>query len=322
MGGKLSIAFSALAIMMGAVLSLGAAPIVSPIVSPIISHYSINRANSVSARQPGRSTSTAARFHLDRGLGLLVQTWINGAGPYVFAIDTGAGLNLISERVVREARLPVNNTKPTLLGGLTGARGSTNRAALIQQMALGNSSNILPSKQVALVVPLPAALDGILDPNVAYAPNGYTIDFPNEMIQAFEGSLQGREPPAGGAIVSWVRRAGSSRPYVKLQDGRTALVDTGSGFGLAVSGRDAVIVGGSDRQNAVVARDIGGGSISSRRVAPTTVSIGQLELRGVPTDILFGVEANAPVILGRDALRPFKITFDPRRRLIEFEPPA
>ena len=316
MGGKLPIAFSALAIMMGAVLNMGAAPIVSGVVSIV----PVNLASTGSQREG--FTSGSARFRVDPGLGLLVQTWINGSGPYVFAIDTGAGVNLISERVVREARLPVNTTKTTLLGGLTGARGSTNRAAIIDRLALGSNGNRLPSKQTALIAPLPSALDGILDPTAAYAPGGYSIDFPNGVIEAFAGSLQGREPPAGGAIVSWTRRGDGTRPFVKLHDGRTALVDTGSGFGLAVSSRDAVIVGGGNRATkSVVTRDIGGGSISSRRMAPTTVSIGELELRGVPTDVLVGVEANAPVILGRDALRPFRIVFDSRNRLIEFQPP-
>jgi len=312
MGGKLSIAFSALAIMMGAALYTGAAPLVSIVLSiapPVVTEVS-----------PNPPLAVPARFRVDRELGLLVETWVNGAGPFVFAIDTGAGTNLISERCVREARLPINTIRTTLIGGLTGLRGSTNRAAVIDSMALGGRNNLLPSKQSALIVSLPGAIDGILDPTAAYAPIGYSIDFPGEVIQAFDGSLQGREPPRSGDIVAWVRRAGGNQPFVKLQDGRAALVDTGSKFGLAVSGRDAVIVGANGRSSSVVTRDIGGGSISSRRVAPTTVSIGELELRSVPTDILLGVEAKAPVILGRDALRPFKITFDPRRRLIEFEP--
>jgi hypothetical protein len=58
--------------------------------------------------------------------------------------------------------------------------------------------------------------------------------------------------------------------------------------------------------------------VIARRVNPTTVRIGDLELRRIPTDILFGVDKNAPVILGRDALQPFKISFDPQRRLIQF----
>jgi hypothetical protein len=41
-------------------------------------------------------------------------------------------------------------------------------------------------------------------------------------------------------------------------------------------------------------------------------------LRSIPTDILSGVAEDAPVILGRDALFPFKISFDPRQRLITF----
>jgi hypothetical protein len=306
MGGKLSIAFSALAITMGAVLSTGAAPTFVQ----------------GDARQVRAGVSPQpARFRLENGRGLLVRTWINGNGPYIFAIDTGAGLNLIAEHVVHEARLPVNSTQTTIVGGLTGARSSSNRAAVINQMALGDRSNILPSRQTALIVSLPPTLDGILDPTEAYAPYGYSIDIPNELIQAFQGNLQGRQPPPGGAIVPWVRRSDGNRPFVRLQDNRVALLDTGSGFGLAVSDRDALIIGSNHRRTgAVTTRDIGGGSISSRRVAPTTVSIGELELRGVPTDILFGVEGDAPVILGLDALRPFKITFDPRRRLIEFEP--
>jgi len=311
MGGRLSIAFCALAIT-GAVLITGIAPVLSQSITSTIRPRAVNQVAAL---------PLAARFQLEEDRGLLVRTWINGSGPYVFAIDTGAGMNLIAERVVQEAQLPVSPTKTTLLGGLSRARSSTNRAALINQMALGERSNVLPSKQTALVVSLPPSLDGILDPTEAYAPHGYSIDIPNELIRPFDGSLQDRQPPRDGAIVSWIRRADGNRPFVRLRDNRIALLDTGSGFGLAVSDRNAVIVGGRDsRSNAMITRDIGGGSISSRRVAPTTVSIGELELRGVPTDILFGVEGDTPVILGRDALRPFKITFDTRRRLIEFEP--
>ncbi len=309
MGGKLTTAFSALAIMMGAVLSVGAAPTLSQAASRDI------RVSVV---------PLPSRFRDERGRGFLVRSWINGSGPYVFAIDTGAELNIITERVVNEARLPVNYTKTTILSGLTGARGSTNREAAINQMALGDRNNVLPSKQTAVIASLlPPYIDGILDPTEAYAPYGYSIDIPNGVIEVFQGSLQHRQPPAGGAIVSWVRKADGNRPFVKLRDGRLALLDTGSGFGLAVNNRDALIVGSNHRRaNAATARDIGGGSFSSRRVSPTTVGIGALELRGVPTDILFGVDSDAPVILGRDALAPFKITFDPRRRLIELDPSA
>ena len=66
--------------------------------------------------------------------------------------------------------------------------------------------------------------------------------------------------------------------------------------------------------------DLGGGRIQSREVAPQRVEIGALVLNGVPTDVLTGVAPGTPILLGRRALFPFKLTFDPVARLISFEP--
>lgn len=306
MGGRLTIAFSALAITTGAVLGAGAAP-----------HFSTEAQVIIAVQK----ATEAASFRLQHGRGLLVQTWLNGKGPYTFALDTGAGINVVTERLVNDARLPVEIIRRTTLSGLTGASGSTNREATIDRIALGHPANTVAFKQSALIVAgLPQGLDGILDPTQTFSPSGYSIDFSSRLIERFSGSLRGRVPPPGGAIVPWLRKPDGPRPFVKLNDGRLALIDTGSGFGLAVSSRDAVIVGGRNARDARVNVDLGGGSISSRRVAPTTVGIGELELRGVPTDILFGIDADTPVLLGRDALQPFKLTFDPRSRLIEFRP--
>ncbi|HYP01019.1 MAG TPA: hypothetical protein VER76_12570, partial [Pyrinomonadaceae bacterium] len=66
--------------------------------------------------------------------------------------------------------------------------------------------------------------------------------------------------------------------------------------------------------------DLGRGRINARRVEPVTIQIGSLVLRRVPTDLLTGAATGAPVLLGRDALRPFEITFDPMSRLIRLRP--
>ncbi|HCX31526.1 MAG TPA: hypothetical protein DHU55_17415 [Blastocatellia bacterium] len=311
MRAKLSIASSALAAILWAVPNSGAAPFIAK----------------TAARESRSSMTTPlpVRFSVQKERGLLVRAWINGTGPYVFAVDTGAGMNLITERVVSAARLPVNTVAPALLGGLTAARTSSNREAVIRQMALGNSTNFLPANKTALVVSyLPPDIDGILDPTEAYSPFGYSIDIPNQRLEALDvgyGLSQGRQTSLDSAVVPWLRVGDSNRPFVRLGDGRLALVDTGSGFGLAVNERGAVIVSNGRRSATEIAglsQDIGGGSVHSRRVSPTTISIGELVLRSVPTEVLFGVEDDAPVVLGRAALYPFKITFDPRRRLIEF----
>jgi hypothetical protein len=109
---------------------------------------------------------------------------------------------------------------------------------------------------------------------------------------------------------------------VKLGDGSLALIDTGSGFGLALNESQVVTRGRTQQRtdNARINQDLGGGRVQSRRISPQTVNIGALVLNGVPTDVLSGVARGTPTILGRRALFPFRITFDPVARLISFEP--
>ncbi|MEO7970538.1 MAG: pepsin/retropepsin-like aspartic protease family protein [bacterium] len=305
----LSIAFSVLAAIPWAVPVSGAAHL-----------FAGKRASQVS--RGAANAPQPARFHVDDDRGLLISAWVNGRGPFVFVIDTGAGLNVISERLVNAAGLRTTQTSPTLVGGLSGVTTSSNRAAAIDTLALGYQNNLLPSPQSALIVnDLPPGIDGILNPTVAFAPHGYAIDMPNERIESLSDSLeQSHSPPAGGAIVAWLSLADSDGPFVKLGDGRLALIDTGSRFGLAVSDRQAIVVGRDKTRRTIPSLDLGGGTVNARRVAPTTISIGELVLRGIPTDIVSGGAADAPVILGRDALYPFKLSFYPRRRLIEFAP--
>jgi predicted aspartyl protease len=303
----LFIAFVALTAMAWAVPSAGAAHFAAAIRD--------DRRNS--------AASLPARFRINKERGLLLDIWLNGRGPYLFAIDTGAGMNVVTERVAGDAGLAIKNGNVTILGGLSSARSTSNREAVIKQLALGDSANVLRGTKSALVVSLLApGIDGILDPTDVYAPYGYSIDMPNQLIDVLDrtpGGLQRRQSTTEGAIVPWLQLGDSLRPFVRLGDGRLALVDTGSGFGLAVNERDSIILGNSRGDRAREgARDIAGGAIGSQRVSPTTISIGELVLRRVPTDILHGVDDDAPVILGRDVLYPFKITFDPERRLIEF----
>src|SRR5258707_7632835 len=56
------------------------------------------RAAAAGLRVPG-----PVSFREVTGRGLIVRTWINSAGPYNFAIDTGAGATLLSQRVADEA---------------------------------------------------------------------------------------------------------------------------------------------------------------------------------------------------------------------------
>jgi len=257
-------------------------------------------------------------FREVKGRGLIVRTWINSAGPFDFAIDTGAGATLLSQRVADEARVVTKGGRKSV-AGLSGIATSA-RGASIQRLAIGDSENYLPAKGEAMIVSgLPRDLDGVLDPTEVFSPLGYVIDLPQKELSAFDPQtdpIQINEQPNDGAVVRWVREGSGRRPFVMLGNGDRALLDTGSNLGLAI--RDS---GSSNRKApAYAVRDVGGGQISSRRVEATTISVGSLTLRRVPTDLVSGTDVDAPVLLGLSALRPFRLRFDPLHRLIEIAP--
>lgn len=287
---------------------------------------SVGRSVDQGRRQPNHG-SAATELSVPRpvsvrdvvGRGLLVRTWINSVGPFTFALDTGAGATLLSPRVAEEARVTIRSGRSTSIAGLSGTRVSA-RDASIQSLAIGDPENYLPAKGAVMVINgLPRDLDGVIDPTEAFSPLGYVIDLPQNELSAFDprtNPLRINEQPEEGTVVQWVREAHGRRPFVMLDNGDRALLDTGSSLGLAI--RDS---GPSYRKApAYSVRDVGGGKISSRRAAATTIAIGALTLRRIPTDLISGAEADAPVLLGLSALRPFRLAFDPLHRLIEIAP--
>lgn len=283
-------------------------------------------------RSPAREGERAplfppVRLRESERLGLLAQVWVNNRGPYTFVVDTGAGATIISPRVAAEARVRVEaGGRGIDLGGLSNRRAGGARKVSLDRLAAGAPANQLPARGFTVVADgLPSDVDGILDPTEALWPLGYTIDMRARTLSAFDPRatpLRTSDATPEGAIVRWLTEPGSRRPYVMLSGGRRALLDTGSGFGLAVTPDAARALGiaGVEGRERAGTRDLAGGEVASRRVRPATVHVGPLELRGVPTDFLTNAHAEAPVLLGRDALRPFELTFDPVNRLIRIRP--
>jgi hypothetical protein len=267
------------------------------------------------------------RFREVEGRGLLVSAWVNGSGPYTFAIDTGAGGTLLSRHVANEARVAFSNKRPVMIGGISGAGTVPSYEATVRTLALGDAQNLLPSRGFILVTErLAPGIDGVLDPTEVYGSLGFEIDMVRGELTTFDPRVapirRGGNLPPDGTVVSWLMDGQSRRPFVMLEGGRRALLDTGSGFGLAVTvdaARALGIIPGRGRQRGDV-RDLGGGSIPAQRISPTTVRLGELVLRGIPTDLLASARAGSPVLLGRDALRPFRLSFDPLSRLIRIVP--
>lgn len=272
------------------------------------------------------SVPSPVRFREASGRGLIVQAWVNDEGPFDFAVDTGAGSTILSPRVAQEARVSITGGRTVNLSGLSGARGSAQEAS-VRSLAVGDSHNYLPGRGSIIVADsLPSDLDGVLDPSETFYPLGYSIDFRDGLLRAFDPRtepLSRRDVPQDGDVVAWLTDGLTRRPFVMLEGGRRALIDTGSGLGLGLTPEAARALGvlggrGDGREGGL--RDLGRGQVGASRVEPATVRVGALVLRNIPTDLLSGASAASPVILGRDALRPFELTFDPLNRLIRFAP--
>jgi predicted aspartyl protease len=279
------------------------------------------------AARGGTALPASVNFSESEGRGLLVRAWVNGAGPFTFALDTGAGATLLSSRAASEARVEVEARGGDIrIGGLSGARAGGAQKAFVRTLALGSRENTLPARGLFVVAPgLPEGVDGVLDPSEVFYPLGFTIDIPAGELSFFDPRtqpLRTGDAPREGAVVPWLTEGGTRRPFVMLAEGRRALLDTGSGFGLAVDESAARALGilQTEGRRGRGARDLAGGEVHARRVRAATVSVGALVLRGVPTDLLVRAEKGAPVILGREALRPFRLTFDPVNRLIMLDP--
>ena len=255
-----------------------------------------------------------------RGRGLLADVWVNSVGPFTFAVDTGAGATLLSPRVASAARLDVRSNRSRSIAGLSG-RGTTAHDANVQTLAIGDRTNYaLGSREVVVTPGLPSDIDGVLDPTEIFSPLGYVIDIPRLELSTFDPRampLRLEDQPREGAVVRWLRDGSSRRPFVQLDNGDRALIDTGSSLGLGIRAHSA-----ADRGQVSYSHDIGGGQISTQRVRPMTIAIGALRLRNIPTDVISGTHADAPTLLGLSALRPFRLVFDPVNRLIEIAPPS
>src|SRR5947209_13605543 len=121
------------------------------------------------ARKPLNGRMTEARPSVPRpisfrdvpGRGLFIRTWVNSQGPFTFAIDTGAGATLLSQRVAEEAGVNVTSGRTISVAGLSGAH-STAHLVSIQSLAIGDPENYLPGKGEAMVTGgLPRDLDGV-----------------------------------------------------------------------------------------------------------------------------------------------------------------
>ncbi len=247
--------------------------------------------------------------------GLCVPVWVNEVGPFTFVVDTGAGITLLSSRVAHQARV-TDTGQVVILHGTGRGPGIARPLVAVRTLSLGSTDNRLPhAGRMAVTPTLPPAVDGVLDPTEVFAATGYELDFPNQTLAPLS---KVRLPT--GATTRWLPEVNGRRPFVRVNGQATALIDTGSSFGLAIPASKAATFGlPTTIRSTRRAWDVAGSSFEVARATSTNVWLDHLSLEQIPTDILYGVDAATPLLLGRDALRPFRIAFDLPRRTIVFQ---
>jgi len=141
------------------------------------------------AGREGRALPSPVGFRESEGRGLLVRAWVNGEGPFDFALDTGAGASILSPRVAGAARVEVEagGGRGIEVGGLSGASRAGAQKAFVRNLSAGFRENSLPVRGLFIVAHgLPEDLDGILDPTEIFSPLGYVIDFPRNELRVFD----------------------------------------------------------------------------------------------------------------------------------------
>jgi len=183
----------------------------------------------------------------DRGL-ILVDTMVNGQGPFRFALDTAASISVLLESTARAANVVAHPEKRIRLQGMTGS--GTFPAAEADRIDVGSLS--WESPMLVLLpdsAPIFGRVDGILGIDflsryaVAYSSDERAIRFyPRELVQEQRGYRGWTTIP-----LDEIRVAGSDASIL--------------GFGIMISGRrvSAIFDLGSDTSlmNHRAARTIG-----------------------------------------------------------------
>ena len=237
------------------------------------------------------------------------EVWLNGKGPFRFALDSGA-VDLLKSTVAAKLGLAIEGSRS--------ARGVTNQTVTsgyvnVDRVAVGSA---IESHRPFLVLDLPAPVDGLLGfETLRRLP--VTLDYAARTLTVTPSTA---EPKACDVVV----------PFAF--DGRTPLVDGSlntvpAQFWIDSGNDDSAIVfdrfnaghpGALSQTGTSAAGQAVGGAESFHVLQPVTVTLGSLAFPNLAAKLLLGqsngaIDAN----LGYDLLRRYPVSFDyANRRLI------
>ncbi len=253
---------------------------------------------------------------------LSVEVRVNGRGPYLFVVDSGADTSVVGLRIARDLQLPLGT--PVTLNNMTD-RNIVDRVH-VEELSLGPST--IRNLQLPALREADLGGAGMIGID-ALARQRLMMDFEKRLIRVEDASRPVRSQP--GDIVVTARLQRGQLILTEVKAGRLtldAVIDTGSQITIGNSAlRDKLIRRRIGKFRTVTATGVTGKTVQLQLAHVGELRLGPVILRNVPmafADVppfeVFGLADKPALLLGTDLLETFRrISLDFRARKVRFQ---
>jgi predicted aspartyl protease len=261
------------------------------------------------------------------GIGrVMAPVWLNGQGPFLFIVDTGANRTVLSPETARELGIDVNSAARALVHGVTGSESAP--LARVRELRVGR---IVRSDVEMPVVSsrVHATADGMLGAD-NLAGTRLTVDFRRNRIDVVDADAVGPAPRSSLSVAAEMRFG--LLPLVCGKVGGVTVdvvVDTGAerSIGNGALRSALAAAGASTRDNGqttvfgAVGPNVVADVVSVPRLRVGAGSVTRLPILFADTHVfrIWQLESSPSLLLGMDVIGQLDaITIDYRRNRIWF----
>lgn len=253
---------------------------------------------------------------------LSVEVRVNGRGPYLFVVDSGADTSVIGVRIARALQLPLGT--PVTLNNMTD-RNVVDRVR-VESLSLGSST----IRDLQLPALREADLGGAGMIGIdALARQRLMMDFEKRQIRVEDSSRPIQSSPGDIVITGRLQRGQLILTEVKAGGlALDAVIDTGSQITIGnLALRDKLVRRRVGKFQTVTATGVTGKSMQLQLAYVPELRLGSVTLRNVPmafADVppfdVFGLSDRPALLLGTDLLETFRrISLDFKARKVRFQ---
>lgn len=252
---------------------------------------------------------------------LSVEVRVNGRGPYLFVVDSGADTSAVGLRIAHDLELPLGT--PVLLNNMTD-RNVVDRVK-VAELTVGPST--IPDLELPALREADIGGAGMIGID-ALKRQRLMLDFEKKLIKVEDAAIPARYVAGEIVVTARLRRGQLILTEVRV-GGVTldAVVDTGSEITIGnIALRDKLIRRHTKLQK-VTAIGVTGkplqllvGQIAELRLGSVTLTDVPMAFADVPPFEVFGLSAKPALLLGTDLLETFRrVSLDFRARKVRFQ---